>query len=107
MADVVRIVYTRPDHATMAGGIIIRRFNDRYGPGEHEYVCHFFNRERGSKTPTSYHNGVYCGNDDKKANRVFSERVVRATGWDTGGSLIDDCDLDRELKKELERSNAS
>jgi hypothetical protein len=99
------IRYTRPDRCTVPGGIILRVHEDRFGPGQHEYIAHSFSRERGSKEPTSFFWGRYCRTEEA-GRRAFSDKVDRAAQYNSGGSLISDIWLNDELKKELEQVEA-
>jgi hypothetical protein len=101
--ETLRIRYTRGDHATEPGGIILRKVTR----GEDvEFVAHNFNRNRGSKEPREFYWGHYA--DSELAGlSSFSEKVSRAAGYDRGGALIPDRWLDQELKKEIEHDSAS
>lgn len=81
---------TRPDHATIAGGIIVRSREE-----EPRFVVHYFERERGSPDPKpgSFFHGSYCDTEEK-AFAEFSRRVENARRYDRGGSLIPE---DREI----------
>lgn len=83
-----KIRLTRPDHATVAGGIILYSLG-----GQH--IVHYFERERGSAQPKrdSFWQGSYF-DSLLKAELEFERRVTRARGYQRGGSLIP---LDREV----------
>jgi hypothetical protein len=98
----LRVRLTRPDHATTPAGIIMRVAEDRFGPGEHEYMVHNFSRKHGSQVPTDFFWGHYH-NTEEKALAAFNEKVERAKRWTTGGSLIPDALIDAELEAELEQ----
>jgi hypothetical protein len=91
--EVIAIRYTRGDYCTQPGGVILRKKSDD------EFVTHCFNREYGSKEPIGFYWGHYIFDKDL-AQADFSNRVSRQSGYDTGGSLIPDYQLDEELEKE-------
>lgn len=98
--ETLRIRYTRGDHATQPGGIILRVRT--LGPADEvEYITHTFNRAPGSREPTEYFWGRYFTDDMVAALMAFHEKVDSAKQFTTGGSLIDDRGLDDELAKEL------
>lgn len=49
---VLKIAWTRGDHSTLPGGVILRELNG-------EYVAHHFTRELGSLVPNSFFWGHY------------------------------------------------
>lgn len=97
------IRFTRPDHATVPGGIILRK--RVRGDGSEEFIAHNFARDRGSREPTSFFWGRYC-DTEADGRAAFNDKVRAAERYTTGGSLIDDYRVDRELAAELEQETS-
>jgi len=68
--ETVEICYTRGDHATQPGGLILRR--DESG----EYVTHRFNRLPHTRTPREFYWGHYFSGPDaeEKARKDYAKR---------------------------------
>ncbi len=90
----LRIRYTRGDYCTQPGGFILRERDDG------EFVVHTFNRQYGSKEPNEYYWGRYHHNL-ADAQEAFNEKVSKAKQFTTGGSLIDEADVDHEISVEF------
>lgn len=54
--EVLKVAFTKGDHATQPGGIVLRRM------GPTEWVAHHFIRDKGSIVPKDFFWGRYCSN---------------------------------------------
>jgi len=81
------IAYTRGDHCTQPGGVILRQHDSG------QYVAHHFNRAYGSTTPTEFFWGRYHEHLDD-ARKSYQDKLSRAEPF-----LIDDIEiLTKEVK---------
>lgn len=66
----IEIAYTRGDHSTVPGGVILRYLDGNY-------VAHHFSREPGSTQPIAFFWGHYCSTMQKgrQAYRSKLDRV--------------------------------
>lgn len=79
--EVITRRLTRPDSATVPGGIAIwKATRGMFG------VSHF-SRARGSETPLEMFWSSYHENEDD-AREAFAEKLSRAAVWQAGGSII-------------------
>lgn len=93
--ETLRVRYTRGDHATNPGGVVLRRFVDG------SYATHLFNRQYGSREPEGFYWGHYFGADrEAEARADFDERVSDAAKYTAGGSLIPELAVEVELAHE-------
>lgn len=95
MTQPLHIRLTRGDASTQPGGIMISATSEGY-------ATHLFNRQPGQRQPLGKFWGHYFSTYGE-AFADFAERVNKAKGYDTGGSLIPGPLEEAELAKELER----
>lgn len=69
--ETVDIIFTKGDHATQPGGLILRR-----DPETGEWVTHRFNRTPHTRSPREFYWGHYFNGDDaeERARKDFAER---------------------------------
>jgi hypothetical protein len=97
--EVLDVRYTRPDRFTQAGGLILMRNPNKFGDDKDEFIAWSFTRPRGSLHPRSFFWGRYHRTEEE-GRLAFNDKLDTARTWDTGGSLIPEYDLSRELQKE-------
>lgn len=66
---VLKIVWTKGDHATQPGGVILRELRG-------EYIAHHFNRDRGSIIPKEFFWGSYHSTE-AGGNAAFAAKLER------------------------------
>ena len=77
------IVFTRGDHATQSGGLILRRDGG-------EWITHRFNRLPHTRTPTEFYWGHYFHGDDAE-KRARADFVARKNNL--GEQIIEEAEL--------------
>lgn len=65
--EVLKIAFTRGDHATQPGGVILRKLRG-------EYVAHHFNRDKGSFLPREFFWGGYYSTE-ADGNAAFAAKL--------------------------------
>lgn len=93
---VIEVHYTRGDSMTAPGGLILRESVEN---GKPIFIVHHFQRDRGSKRPTSFFWGRYCSSLER-ARAALSDKLKSHTNYTRGGSIIDPAHLERELEME-------
>lgn len=74
MTDLVhKIAFTRGDHATLPGGVILREIR----PGE--FAAHHFSRDKGQLRPNAFFWGTYGSYEF--AARAFNEKLRRVNAF--------------------------
>lgn len=81
---VLRITYTRGDHATQPGGVILRQYDNG------EFVAHHFVRAPRSTKPTKYFWGRYC-NTEAKGIAAYESKLASVKH-----SIIAEADIAQE-----------
>ena len=65
----LEIAFTRGDHSTLPGGVILRYLNG-------QYVAHHFSRQPGSSKPDAFFWGNYC-DTLQKARQAYRSKLSR------------------------------
>lgn len=79
----LRIMFTRGDHATKPGGIVLRENDDGY-------VTHMFAREPNTREPTEYFWGHYFSGQDagRRAEADFVSRCATYKKFEISESYL-------------------